>query len=450
MSRKRIDALTKRKAELKELLDEYDDGVSERGSDLDAAEQKLYDAADEELRSVTETLGTLIERERRLEESDKLTSELGTVITVDRTQTDDGELYRSADGEHSVLGDMLARDVAQNPEAAGRLQRYVRVTHERATTTGDLGGIVVPQYAVDDYAPLIRERRPFADSLSSRRLTALTTIIGKQTDGTDIDTQASNGSETGAYATDDIESTAVTVTAKHLAGVAEVSVMGLDFSALDERGVFEDMFSMYATRLDYRLWHGSGNNGQHLGVLNTPNIGALDGSSVNSYEEYWAAIAQAKGEVRRNVKAPATHIAMSSMRWAMLEGATDPHGRPLLGWTFSSAQNVGGSGSEPERVPTFAGLLLVVDDNIIEDADEEKDTLLAVYRAPELRLYEQNGGAPMTMRVDQAKADEGIVQFIARGYSAFTAERYPKAVQVVSSLPTPDVPLAALDPDSSS
>ena len=390
-------------------------------------------------------LAELVERENRLAKSDELTSALGGAINDGKPKADDAPVY-DRESEHSPLADLLMRE-AGDPEAAARINKANVSIKERATTSADLGGLVVPHYAVEDYANIVRELRPFADSLNSRPLRSMTTIISRQTDGTDMDTSGDNGSETGQYVSNDIETEPITVTARRIAGVAEVSQIGLDFSAIDDATVWEDMFSAYATRLDYRLWHGTGLNGQHLGVFNTPGLEGLDGTAVATFAAYWSAVGQAKGLVHRHTKARATHLAISSARWSLLEGATDASGRPLLGFTDSAPQNVGGNVTVTSAV--FNGLRVVVDDNIIEGGNDINDDKLVVYSAPELSLYEANSGVPTTIRVDQAKADQGVVQFVAYGYSAFTAERRPKAVVVIEDLPVPDGPLAPSEPEGS-
>lgn len=438
---KRLEAMQKRQVELKDLLDEYDDQIVERGSDLDEPEQRAYDAAAEELTTVIETIGELTEREARIAEANKLS--VATGERTEKRQSDDASSPYTADGEHNELADMLRREQG-DPDAAARLQVHERDPHAlkvRATTTGDLGGLVVPKYAVDDYAKIVREKRPFADTLTSRRLTHLTTIIPRQTAGVEIGTSGSGGSETGAFPSNDIEADDdLTVTARRLAGVAEVGQMGLDFSAIDAPSVYAEMFEVYAERLNYRLWHGTGLNGQHRGVFNTSGLGGSDGSDLESFAAYWAAINSAKWQVHAAIKASATHVAMSSARWAMLSGALDTSGRPLLGFGYSAPQNVGGEGDRP----SFCGLPVVVDDSIIEGGLPANDTNVVVYSAPELRLWEQNNGVPTTIKADQPKADHGVVQFIAYGYSAFTAERRPQAVHVIEDLPLPVEMLPAL------
>jgi hypothetical protein len=79
-----------------------------------------------------------------------------------------------------------------------------------------------------------------------------------------------------------------------------------------------------------------------------------------------------------------------------------------------------------------------VDDNIVPNAGT--DDAIVIYRAAEYVLREQNGGNPATLRVDQAKAAQGTVQFIARGFSIFSAARRPKSTTIVEDMPEPAFP----------
>jgi len=210
----------------------------------------------------------------------------------------------------------------------------------------------------------------------------------------------------------------------------EVSRQAIDFGALNGAMLTQDLFRKYAQKLDYQTLNGSGNSGQHKGVLNATGTNAISGTAVTSYKDFWEKVAAAKTAVHKSFVGNATHIVMNSDLYGWLVARTDSEGRPLLAFPGSAPQNVGGS----EGI--FNGLTVVVDDNIPSTSNGSLNPLqkAIVTNAKELFLFEQNGGTPLTISVDQVGATALKVAFVAYGYSAFTAERYPKATSIISGL----------------
>lgn len=419
--------------------------ASEDRDELSESEQVSFDEANGEIERLNARIADLEALEARNAVAAALS--VATDETLQRNgvrveRVEDPLIYR-ADGEHDPIRDLLLA-ANEDSDARERLARHraqaVAADQflQRASATGDLGGLVVTEYLLSEFAEIRREGRPFANICRNLPLTTFSRIIGKQTDGAVMGTPTGSGPTYGEnqdYPTDDIESDPITVSAKTIAGYVEASVESVDFGVLDTTLVWQDVISAYFQMLDTRLIHGSGTNAQHLGVLATPNIGGLSysGPAITEAQDHFqvmhSLVLQAAGQVQSAVKRPATHVVMSSLRWYSLASATDLDGRPLLGFAGSAPSNVAGQ----FEGRGFAGLPVVVDDNLVSGSD----TKVLVVRAPELLLWERNGGAPATIRVDQAKATKGIVQFIGRGYSAFTGERYPDAVNVIDTLPTP-------------
>ena len=428
--------------------------AAEERDELTESEQASFDEANAEIEILNRRIADLEQIEARNAVAAAMTAATNETLQRNGVQIEtpggDEPVYRDAG---AAIMDLL-RAANDDTEARDRLaanRRHVLASDEfleRAAATGDLGGLVVSQYLVNEFASIIREGRPFANICRGLPLTAFTMVIGRQTQGANVGTPTGSGpayGENQPYPSQDINSTPLTVSAKTLAGVSEASVESVDFGVLDTNLVWSDVIAAYNQILDYRLIWGSGNNAQHTGVMNTAGIDGLvyAGASSLDPEEHFrvlhSLVLQAAGRIRGNLKMAATHVVMSSLRWYSLQSATDADGRPLMGFASSSPSNVGGT----VPVPTFASLPVVVDDNIIEtNGDDDK---VLVVRAPELLLWERNGGAPQTIRVDQAKAAEGTVQFIGRGYSAFTAGRYPKAVCLLDNLPEPtfDAPVGS-------
>lgn len=444
MKTKRILALEARRDAIGAELGKLDDLVLERGADLDGDEKDSYDAFEAELATVAADLKRQYERESLVNESLAMGATVGAGRPAAKPgPAEDEPIYR-ADyaGDNDPLMDVWRAQTQNDPDAQTRIRRHndlmvkTGVQILRASGRSDFGGLVVPEYAIADFAEIAREQRAFLNSLNSRPLTRSPVVVPLGSVGATMGTPSA---ENIAYSTANVASTALTLTARTVAGVAEVSVEAVEFGTLETPILFGDMISAYQERLDYQCLHGDGNNSTHLGLFATPSIQTLDGSGVSSFQETYAACLQAAAQVRTVDKRTATHVLMSSMRWYSLQAATDGYGRPLMADTTTFPQNVGGS--VPGRV--FAGLQVVVDDNII--ATNGDDTNIVVYRAQELVLREQNGGNPATIRVDQAKAAQGTVQFIARGFSIFSAGRRPKSVCVIEDLPEPTFPLPPVD-----
>ena len=426
---KRIEALILKREALKSVLDGYDTTVIERGA-LTEVEQANYSATDAELTTTLTTLKDISEREARYSDSVQTSSGLGSAAPAAHVN-EDAVIYRHG-GEFDAINDLVA-STNGDPDAASRIYRSNKSNKglllRTAATTTDVGGLIVPQYLTADHANIARPGRAFANAIGSRPLTAFTTYIPYATTGAAVGVQATQGT---TFTSAVIANSSKTLTAVTIAGVADVAIQAVEFGAVDNASLFQDLVEAYDAKLDYAIFHGLDSAGEWEGIFLSDSMNAITASTADTIGELYAVIQEAAALISSNIYRPATHVVMSSNRWYSLQAAVDLDGRPLLGASYSSPSNVAGSVA---GVPIFAGLQVVVDDNIIKAG--EYDTNILVTRASELRLFEQNGGTPTTVRLDQAKAADGIVQFIARGYAAFTAERRPKATTWIKALPVP-------------
>lgn len=445
---KRVLALEARRDTLNAELGRLDDAVIERGAELDETEQATYDAHSAELEQVNGDLRTIIQREQQIDESRRLGNELGGAANRNdgKQGDDDDAIYRADDFTGpGPLMDIFRAQAAQDPEAIERVRKHndfmaKKINLLRASDRADFGGLLVPEYATSDYVLMPRGGRAFLDSLNSRPLTRGTIIIGRQTVKARA---ASPAAENIAYITTDVANEPLTLTAKTIAGVVEVSVEAVEFNQLEEPVLFADLTEAYNEEFDRQAFWGSGAAGEHLGLFTgAQGFTELDGAGVTTYRETYAMLVQGAAAIHTSLKKPATHAVMSSARFFSLAGATDSQGRPLLALNGSAPSNVAGQVpnlTDPTQGLVIAGLRIVVDDAILE-ADGD-DTRVVVYRAPEFVLREQQNGRPTTIRVDAAKAAQGTVQFIARGFSIYSAARRPGAVVIFENLPEPTFPL---------
>jgi HK97 family phage major capsid protein len=432
---KRIEALIEKRDALKATLDGYDNDVIERGSDLDETEQTNYDESAKELDVVVRSLEDLSKREALITASRNLAPATGPAKNGSASESDDATLYRGY--EHNAITDVLNRST--DGDAADRIRRHNKATIKgpvllrAASATSDLGGLVVPAYLTEDFAPIAREHRPLVDAIGVRPLTNYQVVISKATTGFSVGVPTAQNT---AYSTAAPATTPITLTAQTIGGYADLSREAVNFGAYDQNTLFQDIFESYWRELDYRLYHGTDSNGQWEGILLADGINTQDGTNVDTYAELYAAVVESASKVRTAIKAPATHVIMSSARWYSLLAETDSEGRPVMGFNGSVPQNVGGQFD----ALTFAGLKVVVDDNIVPDAGT--DTRVIVARLPEYRLYATNGGNPEVVRLDEVVRHAGSVRFVGDGYAAFTAERRPGATTLISSLPVPTFPAA--------
>jgi hypothetical protein len=77
-------------------------------------------------------------------------------------------------------------------------------------------------------------------------------------------------------------------------------------------------------------------------------------------------------------------------------------------------------------------LPVITDANVsVTEGPFNNEDNIYVGNLQEAHLFEQGSGEPMFFRFEQPKASELEIQMIVYGYSAFTANRYPKAFTIV-------------------
>jgi HK97 family phage major capsid protein len=446
---KRLVALEARRDALKTALDAADELVIERAQALSDDELQTYEANEKELGEVAGDIKKIVDRENTITRSIELGDSLGSAVDKGKGRQgegadEDGLIYREAERDSTPLLDIWRAQTQLDPDSIDRVRKHnefmaKKIDILRASDRSDFGGLIVPEYATNEFAEHAREQRGFLNSLPSRPLTKGIIVIGRSVEGAEVGAHVENS----PFAENDIETEPLTLTAKTIAGVAEVSIESVEFGTLEESVLFGDLIAAYAEKFDYQAFWGTGANGQHKGIF-VPGQGyqRFSGATIDTFRDMYGACLQGAAQIRSVDKRIATHVVMSSARWYSLIAATDLDGRPLISMPMSAPVNVGGATSAGFAPITFAGLNVVVDDNIVDGGDDDR---IVIYRAAEFVLREQNGGNPTTIRVDQAKASQGTVQFIARGFSIFSGERRPKSVVIIDDMPEPTFALSATD-----
>lgn len=421
MKTRRILALEAKRDALATQLTQLDDAVIERGADLTDIERTDYDAWESELKEVSDDLTRLVEREARVGASVALGATLGNdAVNRDNGKISGGDaIYREQDVNRALVD--LYNSRKGDLGAAQRVAAH-NESIERASVVADIPGLVIPGFLTDKFVGIAKEGRPFLNSLPSENLTQGVITIPRQLTDVSVDSHTENV----AFATADMSTEELTLKAKTVGGVAETSLESVTYGTLEGNILVKRLIENYHDRLDYLAFHGNSAN-THQGVFHTSGVLTLNASGADTFKELYEAIFQAATAVRSAIKKNATHVAMSGAQWGRIAGATDDQGRPLVGFSYSAPQNVGGSAV----VPSFAGLQVVVDDNIVASAATPVDDKIVVYRADEYILREANGGNPQTVDTDN-KLASGTVQYVAYGFSIFSAAARPEATNIVT------------------
>jgi HK97 family phage major capsid protein len=321
---------------------------------------------------------------------------------------------------------------------AGAQQRLARHAgevelEERAGSTSNYAGLVVPQYLVDQYSAFAKAGRPFGNAVRSLNLPAdgMSVNLSRVTTATTATVQAAEGDAASDTTLDD---TLLTMNVFTVSSAQVLSLQALERGSNVDEVLVEDMASSYATTLDNMLINGSGSSGQPTGVLNTSGIDDIDVDDASpTAAETYVQIIKAIGNVQSNYFQGPDLIVMHPRRAAYLAGGLDSSNRPIFQPTVTTAQNVIGTGQFSDYgAPSFsvAGIPVLVDGNIPTNlgtgTDEDR---IIVLNSREFLLFEENGGTPQMVRYDanMANLQASMVMY---GYAA-AGVRNPKAVSVI-------------------
>jgi hypothetical protein len=126
---------------------------------------------------------------------------------------------------------------------------------------------------------------------------------------------------------------------------------------------------------------------------------------------------------------------MHPRRLAFILAAVDSTQRPLAvpvgNGAFNAVAVGNGSVVYGNSGYTIAGLPVITDANVSITQGQGASDNIYIGSTQEAHLWEQGAGEPMMLRFEQPKAAELDVTMIVYGYSAFTANRYPKAFAII-------------------
>lgn len=343
----------------------------------------------------------------------------------------------------SFFGDAFAARQNSDMGALERQQRHgqeVRADEKRATSSGSFGGLVVPQYLVEEAALVVRAGRPIANSVKRMPLPEQGTIIRIPL-GTTGASVASQAAENTTVSSTDETWNDLVINLVTIAGQQDVSRQSLErgMPGIDQL-IYSDLAAAYATELDRQLINGSGASGQMLGILNTSGINksAAFGAPV-AMSNVWPKIGGQNQQIMTTRFLPADVIYMHPRRFAWFYSQLDASGRPLVTPASSGPYNAMGVLKDSAEYGQISGTiqgLPVIQDPSIPFLGTNGEDVIIVARAEDIYLWEDGDGMPNQLRFEQTLGQNLTVKLVSYGYVAATAGRYPKAIGIIGGQDT--------------
>ena len=430
--KKLIEAREAKVAELDGLVSELDE--MEAGEEFDSkfarsnelhAEIKDMNEKIEEAREAAETLKAVKESRNELGVEDKDLGDSEAVVEVDEP-----DMYRKG-GDHSFIADAWSSRQGDY-KAQERLNKH-QDFEARDVGTGAFTGLVVPQYLIDEYAPIARAGSAFYNAVPKKDLPAYGNKIeiSRITTGSQAAEQAS---ENSAVQETNMDDTLLTVNVDTIAGQQDVSRQALErggqpgFSM--ENIIFQDLVAAYFGKLDELMIEGSGSSGQPLGIRNVSGLNTVtytDGTP--TVGEAFPKLADAVQKVNANRFAPATAILMHPRRWGFFTAGVDGNSRPLVlpaGNNPDNAMGVGDAAAYGNVVGNLLGLPVITDANITTtDGGGNDQDQIYVVKADDHILFEDN---LFQLKFEETNAGSLTTKMVVYGYVAFASGRYPTGI----------------------
>ncbi len=428
---KRAAVLQVAEDEGREDLNETEDGefrgftaaIAEIDAQIAARDERIAELADEEKRSGN--AASAVRRAALLEGQIRVNHEARTY------EKDNGRSY---------LQDLARAQILQDGEARGRLERHgmeVQTDPEYrdlTRTDGSGGYFVPPAWLMNDYAALARAGRPTANLVTNMALPSGTDSINipKISTGT---TTAIQTADNQSVSETDLADTSVTANVKTIAGQQDVAIQALEQSPVNfDQIIFADLIADYATKLDVQVLSGSNASGQVKGITGATGINTVTYTdSTPTVPELYAKLADAVQKVHTGRYLAPTVIVMHPRRWGWMLAALDSSNRPLIVPNAQGPNNAAGEFGgvvSQQVVGSVMGLPVVTDPSVTttNGASTNEDQII-VMRASDCYLWES---ALKTRVLPDIGSGNLTVRLQVYGYLAFTAERYPTAITLIS------------------
>ena len=391
------------------------------------AEIKDLNIKIDEAREAAETLKAVKESRNALGVEDEDLGDKEAVVEVNEPN-----LYREG-GDHSFISDAWAAR-SGDFKAQERLNKH-QDFEARDVGTGAFTGLVVPQYLVDEYAPIARAGSPFYNAVPKKDLPAFGNKIeiSRITTGSQAAEQAT---ENSAVQETNMDDTLLTVNVDTIAGQQDVSRQALErggqpgFSL--ENIIFQDLVAAYYTKLDNLMINGSGSSGQPLGISQVSGINQTTYTDASpTVAELYPKLADAVQEINSNRFAPATAILMHPRRWGFLTAGVDSSNRPLVlpaGNNPDNAAGVGEAAAYGQVVGSVLGLPVITDANIRTDLGAGTEDAIYIAKVDDHIMFEDN---LFQLKFEETNAGSLTTKMVVYGYVAFASGRYPKGISEI-------------------
>jgi HK97 family phage major capsid protein len=417
--------------------------AAEEQRDLSEVELANVEALNLEVKKLDERIEQMSDIELRNQKAADLAAKVDANVDVKKESRAGGfsvvseELTYTQRSGNDFMTDALKSHFKTDGDALERIQRHQRemAIEKRAVSTSSFAGLVVPQYLVDLYAPLARAGRPFADAARKHTLPAqgMSVVLSKISTGT---TTAYQTSQNTAAVSQDMSDTTLTVDVNTIAGQQSVSKQALLRGYNIESIVLGDLIRAYNTKLDDAILNGTGSNGQPLGLKTmTSGILVTYTATTGTVAGLYPKLADAIQQIQSNIYVNPNAIIMHPRRLGFFLSGVDGSNRPLVVPNAYNPQNAMGTGNGTPAYGasgySILGLPIIVDANIATNigASTNQDTIFVV-DTNECHLFEEtNAPTYVTFEEPNGKVAINIVLF---GMSAFTAERYPKAIAQIN------------------
>jgi HK97 family phage major capsid protein len=397
--------------------------IAEVDTQIAARDERIAELADEEKRSGN--AAAAVRRAALLEGQIRVGKEART--------------YEKGNGR-SYLQDMAKAKLLADRDAQMRLERHAAEVatepeyRDLSRTDGSGGYFVPPAWLMQDYIALARAARPTANVVTNLALPQGTDSINIPKISTGV-TTAIQTADNQSVSNTDIADTSVSAPVQTIAGQQKMAIQLLDQSPVNfDQVVFADLLAAYATNVDVQVINGSNASGQVKGILQASNTNTVTfTSTAPTVALLYSKLADAIQRVHTNRYLAPTVIVMHPTRWAWCLAALDSSNRPLIVPSAQGPTNAmgqfGGVVSQ-EIVGSIQGVPVLTDPSIPNNlgAGTNEDRIL-VMRASDLYLWESGVKTRVLEQTDAANLE---VRLQVYGYLAFTAERQPKSVSIIS------------------
>jgi len=422
----------------------------------DEGREDLTETEDTEFRDLTTKIAELDDEikgrdERVAELSEEETREQASVAAFRRAQiaetrvrvTSEARAYEKGDNRRSYFADLYRAQMNGDAEARGRLDRHAMevqtdpafAEHRDLNRTDTTGGYFVPPlWLMQDFEALARAGRVTANLVTNMPLPPGTDSINVPKINTGTVTAIQTGDNEAVDETD-LADTVVTCGVKTIAGQQDVAVQLLEQSPLSfDQVIFADLTADYATKLNLQVLSGADASGEVEGIRLADGVNTVTYTdTAPTLPELYAKLADGIQKIHTNRFLPPTAIIMHPRRWAWALSAVDTTNRPLIVPAVNGPQNAAGSfaGVVSEGlVGSIQGVNVYADPSIPTTlgASTNEDTII-IMRTSDSVLYESG----IRTRVFPSVGSGTLtVRLQVYGYLAFTAERQPKSITLVT------------------